>query len=76
MPGGVVGANVKKAMYQKKDWVPAGLEGVCTPHTWTATDHRGTTDVMVYKASVKGSDFTMAKIYDAKVPHRPEWLGK
>ena len=38
--GGVTGANVKKGFYQKKDWVPAGMEGVCVPSTWTEKDHR------------------------------------
>ena len=27
--GGATGENVKKGFYQKKDWVPAGMEGVC-----------------------------------------------
>ncbi|MBV5335872.1 ABC transporter substrate-binding protein, partial [bacterium] len=76
MPGGVVGPNVKKAMYQKKDWVPVGLEGVCQPSTWTDKDHRGSTEVYVYKASVKGTDVAMTKVFDAAVPRRPEWLGK
>src|SRR4051812_28199158 len=39
--GGVTGPNVKKGFYAKKDWVPAGLEGVCLPSTWTENDHRG-----------------------------------
>ncbi|MGB0086622.1 MAG: ABC transporter substrate-binding protein, partial [Rhodomicrobiaceae bacterium] len=43
--GGVNGPNVQKGMYQKKDWVPAGMEGVCLPSTWTAEDHRGLMDV-------------------------------
>lgn len=76
MQGGVTGPNIKKAMYQKKDWVPAGMEGVCMPSTWTATDHRGSTDVMVYRASVKGGDIGMTKIHTATVPRRAEWLGK
>src|SRR3954451_9218923 len=33
--GGISGAKIKQGMYQKKDWVPAGLEGVCVPSTWT-----------------------------------------
>src|SRR6266851_9129651 len=27
--GGATGENVAKGFYQKKDWVPAGMEGVC-----------------------------------------------
>jgi len=33
--GGATGDNVAKGFYQKKDWVPAGMEGVCSPSTWT-----------------------------------------
>ena len=75
LPGGVTGPNIKKAMYQKKDWVPAGLEGVCLPSTWNENDHRGTTQVMVYQADVKGDSIGMHKVFTANIPRRPEWLG-
>jgi branched-chain amino acid transport system substrate-binding protein len=85
--GGINGPNIKKAMYQKKDWVPAGFEGACPPGTWTETDHRAFTHVFVYRATVKGSTdaplpelmkngtISMAKVYEANVPRKPEWLG-
>lgn len=85
--GGINGPNIKKAMYQKKDWVPAGLEGACPPGTWGDTDHRAFTTVFVYRGMVKGSTdaplaelmkngtISMAKIYEANVPRKPEWLG-
>ena len=47
--GGVTGANIKKAFEEMRDHVPTGLEGVCLPSTFTATDHRGTTTVMLYQ---------------------------
>ena len=75
MPGGVTGANIKKAMYVKKDWVPAGLGGVCLPSSWKDDDHRGTTKVMIYQASVKGTDTSIAKVFTTDIPRRPEWLG-
>ena len=53
--GGVTGANVKSGFYQKKDWVPAGLEGVCSPSTWTPTDHRSTVRVDLYRVAALGS---------------------
>ena len=53
--GGVTGSNVAKGMYQKKDWVPAGMEGVCLPSNWTAQDHRGLMTVSIYKMHVKGA---------------------
>jgi branched-chain amino acid transport system substrate-binding protein len=76
MPGGITGPNIKKAMEtHPKDWVPAGLDGVCLPSTWTAEDHRGTTEVKVYQASTKGGTIGMKPIYTADIPRRKEWLG-
>ncbi|MCG8428691.1 MAG: ABC transporter substrate-binding protein [Chromatiales bacterium] len=72
--GGINAVNMKAAMENMKDHVPAGMEGACTPHTWTAEDHRGTVDVMVYR-SVDGEAQKMEKIYTAKLPRRDEWLG-
>jgi len=87
--GGLSGENIKKGMYQKKDWVPAGLEGVCPAGTWTETDHRGHMDVYVYQANVKGNPdpsksvpellkegtIGMTKLFDAKLERKDEWLG-
>lgn len=75
MPGGVTGPNIKAAMYKKTNWVPAGLEGVCLPSSWKADDHRGTTDVLVYQASVKGESISMHKVHSVELPRRAEWLG-
>ena len=52
--GGVSGVKIRDGMYQKKDWVPKGAEGVCKPSTWTATDHRGSMSVDLYRAVVTG----------------------
>jgi len=76
LPGGITGPNIKKAMYQKKDWVPAGLEGVCLPSAWSADDHRGTTTVRVYQAATKDGEVKMHQVYSAELPRRPEWLGQ
>jgi branched-chain amino acid transport system substrate-binding protein len=85
--GGVTGPNIKKGMYQKKDWVPAGLEGVCNPSTWTADDHRGTTSVGIYRAKVAGATeagvdelvksgtIKMEKVATIDLPRKKEWLG-
>ncbi len=50
----MAGPNVRKGFYQKKDWVPAGMEGVCVPSTWSPTDHRGMMEVHIYRAKVSG----------------------
>lgn len=85
--GGVTGLNIRKGMYQKKDWVPAGLEGVCVPSTWSDADHRGTTAVNLYRAVVSGDTspsvdelvksgtIKLEKVATVDVPRKPEWLG-
>ncbi|CAA7612312.1 ABC-type branched-chain amino acid transport systems, periplasmic component [Candidatus Terasakiella magnetica] len=73
--GGISGPAIKKAMYTKKDWVPAGLEGVCLPSGWSAEDHRGTTQVKVYQAATKGGTIGMKQVFTADIPRRKEWLG-
>ena len=52
--GGINGVKIRDGMYQKTDWVPKGTDGVCNPSTWTATDHRPTTTVDLYRAVVNG----------------------
>jgi branched-chain amino acid transport system substrate-binding protein len=85
--GGITGPNIKKGMYQKKDWVPAGLEGVCFPSTWTEDDHRGTTTVALTRARVAGPTeapvadlvksgaIKLEKVETVNLERKPEWLG-
>ena len=63
------------AMEQFKDHVPAELQGVCIPSTWTAEDHRGTTKVFIYRANSKGGQQSISKAGEADIPRKPEWLG-
>ena len=86
--GGLSGPNIKRAMYQKEDWVPAGLEGVCSPATWRADDHRGVTRVLIYRGRVTGPTdaemqelidggvIAMERVFTADIPRRREWLGR
>ena len=85
--GGVTGPNVKKGFYQKKDWVPAGMEGVCNPSTWTEADHRSTLTVSLYRAKVSGATdaalgdlikngaIKLDKVTTIELPRKPEWRG-
>ena len=85
--GGVTGENVKKALYQKKDWVPTGMEGVCNPSTWTEKDHRGTLTVDLYRSKVTGATdgdlndlmkkgtIKLEKVKTVQLPRKAEWLG-
>jgi len=85
--GGVNGPNVKKGFYQKKDWVPAGMEGVCVPSTWTETDHRSTLTVNLYRIKVAGAteaplndlikngSIKFEKVTSIELPRKAEWQG-
>ncbi len=85
--GGITGPNIKQAMYQKKDWVPDGLEGVCPTGNWSSEDHRGFTKVLVYRGKVTGDTggaipdliaggtIGMEPVFTADLPRKPEWLG-
>ncbi|MSP66848.1 MAG: branched-chain amino acid ABC transporter substrate-binding protein [Alphaproteobacteria bacterium] len=85
--GGINGPNIKNGMYKKANWVPAGLEGVCPSGTWTESDHRGITKVLVYRSKVTGATdgdlaalvtagtIGMEKVFEGDMPRRPEWLG-
>ncbi|MGN6285630.1 MAG: ABC transporter substrate-binding protein [Afipia sp.] len=85
--GGVTGENVKKGFYQKKNWVPAGMEGVCNPSTWTDKDHRGTMTVDLYRSKVTGATdgdlndlmakgtIKLEKVKTVELPRKAEWLG-
>jgi branched-chain amino acid transport system substrate-binding protein len=85
--GGVNGPNVKKGFYQKQDWVPAGMEGVCNPSTWSETDHRSTLTVSLYRTKVSGATdaplgdlmkngtIKLEKVATIDLPRKPEWRG-
>jgi branched-chain amino acid transport system substrate-binding protein len=73
--GGVTGANIRKAFEEMRDHVPTGLEGVCLPSTWTPSDHRSTTTVMLYRSDYNYGNPSATKIYTTTIPLRPDWLG-
>jgi branched-chain amino acid transport system substrate-binding protein len=85
--GGATGENVAKGFYQKKDWVPAGMEGVCNASTWTEKDHRGTLKVDLYRAKISGTTdgdlnelmskgaIKLEKVKTVELPRKPEWFG-
>lgn len=85
--GGANGDNVVTGFYQKKDWVPAGLDGVCNASTWTDKDHRGTMKVDLYRSRVSGATdgdlndlmakgtIKIEKVKTVELPRKAEWLG-
>ncbi|MBA1148719.1 ABC transporter substrate-binding protein [Ectothiorhodospiraceae bacterium WFHF3C12] len=72
---GITGPNVKAALESMEGHVPAELEGVCLPHTWTPENHRGTTKVMVYQNEYNGGDFRFNRLTTIDLPRRDDWLG-
>tara|TARA_B100000963_G_scaffold111984_1_gene97494 strand:- start:5509 stop:6795 length:1287 start_codon:yes stop_codon:yes gene_type:complete len=86
--GDFSGEGIKNAMYEKENWVPEGLEGVCLPATWKSDDHRGLMEVPIYRVVVNSSTeklkveelmkkkiIQLKKIDQIKLPRRPEWRG-
>jgi branched-chain amino acid transport system substrate-binding protein len=85
--GGATGENVAKGFYQKANWVPAGMEGVCNPSTWTDKDHRPTTTVDLYRSKVSGAtdgdlndlmakgSIKLEKVKTVQLPRKADWLG-
>ncbi|MFO1128179.1 MAG: ABC transporter substrate-binding protein [Rhodospirillales bacterium] len=87
--GGVTGPHIRDGLYQKRDWVPEGLEGACSPATWTPDDHRGFNLIRIYQARIAeplpaDADLTsliedgkiaMAPVFEVSVPRRADWLG-
>jgi branched-chain amino acid transport system substrate-binding protein len=73
--GSITGANIKKGFEEMRDHVPAGLDGVCLPSTWTANDHRGTSTVMLYRNDYNYGNISAQKVFETTIPLRPDWLG-
>lgn len=87
--GGITGPGIRDGMYQRQDWVPDGLEGACARATWSADDHRGFAQILVYRARVSAdpaADADLAQligngtialvpVLKVDVPRQPDWLG-
>jgi branched-chain amino acid transport system substrate-binding protein len=56
--------------------VPAGLEGVCLPSTWTNEDHRGLLTVAVNRGSFENGEVTIERVAETTLPRRDDWLGQ
>jgi branched-chain amino acid transport system substrate-binding protein len=85
--GGTGGENVAKGFYQKANWVPAGMDGVCNPSTWTDKDHRATLKVDLYRSKISGSTdgdindlmakgaIKLEKVKTVELPRKADWFG-
>ncbi len=73
--GKITGSAIKAGFESMRDHVPEELEGVCLPSSWTATDHRGTTTVNLYRSHNNFGTVTASEVYTTTMPLRPDWLG-
>ncbi len=73
--GGLTGENIRNGMYATQDWVPAGLEGVCLPSTWTDQDHRGLMTVAINRGSLTDGGVEIERIAETTLPRREDWIG-
>jgi branched-chain amino acid transport system substrate-binding protein len=86
--GQITGVRIRDGFYARQNWVPQGFDGVCVPSTFTATDHRGTMRVGLYRARVTGdtSQGTVGELMQAgtmrlepvttiTLDRRADWLG-
>jgi len=86
--GQVTGERIRDGFYARQNWVPRGFEGVCNPSTFTATDHRGTLRVALYRAVVTGNTaqgsvdelmragtMRLEPVATIELERRADWLG-
>lgn len=73
--GGLSGDNIRQGMYARSAWVPEGLEGVCTPSTWTPDDHRGTTAVTITRGWWENGEVKIEPVETINLSRRKDWIG-
>lgn len=86
--GQVNGERIRDGFYARQNWVPNGFQGVCAPSNFTATDHRGTMRVALYRAQVTGNTsqgsvqelmaagtMSLQPVATIDLPRRADWLG-
>jgi branched-chain amino acid transport system substrate-binding protein len=74
--GGITSENIRKGMTQKKDWVPAALDGMCAPATWTDQDHRSVVNVEVVEGRSKDGKPGWNSLATINVGRDAKWWGK
>ena len=74
--GGLTGKNIRDGFYQKTDWVPEGLEGVCGPVTWSPEDHRGLMEITINSGSFVDGKAEITTVDHVTLERRDDWLGQ
>ncbi len=86
--GAISGERIRNGFYARQNWVPRSFEGLCAPSNFTATDHRGTLAVPLYRARVTGDTATgsvaelvaagtirLEPVTTITLDRRADWLG-
>jgi len=86
--GAITGERIRDGFYARRDWVPAGFEGICNPSNFTAEDHRGQMTVSLFRAVVTGDTaqgsvaelmragtMRLDRVTDITLERRQDWLG-
>ncbi|MFA7579066.1 ABC transporter substrate-binding protein [Castellaniella sp.] len=73
--GEVTSQSIKAALETMTEHVPAELQGVCPPVTWTPTDHRATTQVTMYRNNWNNGNPQFEMLDIEQLPRGEEYLG-
>jgi branched-chain amino acid transport system substrate-binding protein len=86
--GKLNGPGIKEALESLKDFVPEGFDGMCSPVTWTPTDHRSVERANIGRVTVNGETeqgevgelvakgiIKIEKIGEQIVTRKPDTLG-
>jgi branched-chain amino acid transport system substrate-binding protein len=86
--GQVAGERIRDGFYARRDWMPRGFDGVCSPSTFTANDHRGTMRAALYRSVVAGptsqggveelvraGTMRLEPVGTVELERRRDWLG-
>lgn len=73
--GEITSKSIKDALETMTEHVPAELEGVCPPVTWTPKDHRATTQVTMYRNNWNNGDQKFELLAVEQLPRGEDFLG-
>jgi branched-chain amino acid transport system substrate-binding protein len=86
--GKLNGPGIKEALESLKDFVPEGFDGMCSPVTWSPTDHRAVERANIGRVTVEGDTeqgevgdlvakgvIKIEKIGEQVVARKPDTLG-
>lgn len=73
--GDITSQSIKAVFEGMSEHIPAELEGVCLPATWTPTSHRAVTTVRLYQNDWEDGSFEFKRISVVDLPRGEQYLG-